>query len=177
MFTLPEPIIPPDAARIMSLRDGTAKMSKSDPSDMSRINLTDDADTIMKKVKKAKTDPEPLPSEAAGLAGPARGAEPGRHLCSAGRQHASRAFCPTSAAKASASSSPRWANCWSNICAPITARFNALKDDDEQLDAILARGGAPRARSRGARRWLARMTPWGYFAKSMKLGGLPCVSL
>src|SRR6476620_1486726 len=69
LFTLPEPIIPPEAARIMSLRDGTAKMSKSDPSDMSRINLTDDADAIMQKVKKAKTDPEPLPSEATGLAG------------------------------------------------------------------------------------------------------------
>jgi tryptophanyl-tRNA synthetase len=53
----------------MSLRDGSAKMSKSDPSDMSRINLTDDADTIMQKVRKAKTDPEPLPSSAEGLEG------------------------------------------------------------------------------------------------------------
>jgi tryptophanyl-tRNA synthetase len=69
VFTLPEPTIPPAAARIMSLRDGTAKMSKSDPSDMSRINLTDDADTIQQKVRKAKTDPEPLPSEVAGLEG------------------------------------------------------------------------------------------------------------
>ena len=67
IFTLPEPIIPPEAARIMSLRDGTAKMSKSDPSDMSRINLTDDADTIMQKVRKAKTDPEPLPGDKEGL--------------------------------------------------------------------------------------------------------------
>ena len=67
VFTLPEPTIPPAAARIMSLRDGTAKMSKSDASDASRINLTDDADTIAAKVRKAKTDPEPLPSEAVGL--------------------------------------------------------------------------------------------------------------
>ena len=67
VFTLPEPTIPPTAARIMSLRDGTAKMSKSDPSDMSRINLVDDPDTIMAKIRKAKTDAEPLPSEAAGL--------------------------------------------------------------------------------------------------------------
>ena len=59
LFTLPDPIIPKESARIMSLRDGTAKMSKSDPSDMSRINLTDDDDAIMQKVKKAKTDPEP----------------------------------------------------------------------------------------------------------------------
>ena len=68
-FALPDAIIPPAAARIMSLRDGTAKMSKSDPSDMSRINLTDDADMIAQKVRKAKTDPEPLPSEVAGLNG------------------------------------------------------------------------------------------------------------
>jgi tryptophanyl-tRNA synthetase len=67
LFTLPEPIIPPAAARIMSLRDGAAKMSKSDSSDMSRIALTDDDDTIAQKIRKAKTDPEPLPSEAAGL--------------------------------------------------------------------------------------------------------------
>jgi tryptophanyl-tRNA synthetase len=53
----------------MSLRDGTKKMSKSDPSDLSRINLADDADTIAQKLRKAKTDPEPLPSEVEGLAG------------------------------------------------------------------------------------------------------------
>jgi len=66
-FPLPEPLIGETAARIMSLRDGEKKMSKSDPSDMSRINLTDDADTIAKKIRKAKTDPEPLPSELKGL--------------------------------------------------------------------------------------------------------------
>ncbi len=68
-FPLTEPVIGGPAARIMSLRDGSKKMSKSDPSDLSRINLTDDADTISKKIKKAKTDPEALPSEIAGLAG------------------------------------------------------------------------------------------------------------
>jgi len=65
---LPEPLITGPATRVMSLRDGSKKMSKSDPSDYSRINLTDDADTIAQKVRKAKTDPEPLPSEEAGLA-------------------------------------------------------------------------------------------------------------
>ena len=60
-FPLPEPLIRDDAARVMSLRDGSKKMSKSDPSDQSRINLTDDADAIAKKIRKAKTDPEPLP--------------------------------------------------------------------------------------------------------------------
>ncbi len=68
-FPLPEPLIQGPATRVMSLRDGTKKMSKSDPSDYSRINLTDDADGIAQKVRKAKTDPEPLPSEPKGLEG------------------------------------------------------------------------------------------------------------
>jgi tryptophanyl-tRNA synthetase len=68
-FPLPEPVITGPATRVMSLRDGTKKMSKSDASDLSRINLTDDADTIAKKIQKAKTDPEPLPSELKGLEG------------------------------------------------------------------------------------------------------------
>jgi tryptophanyl-tRNA synthetase len=66
-FPLPEPLIQGPATRVMSLRDGSKKMSKSDPSDYSRINLTDDADAIAQKVRKAKTDPEPLPSEEKGL--------------------------------------------------------------------------------------------------------------
>jgi tryptophanyl-tRNA synthetase len=66
-FPITEPVITGAATRVMSLRDGTKKMSKSDPSDFSRINLTDDADAIAQKVKKAKTDPEPLPSEVEGL--------------------------------------------------------------------------------------------------------------
>src|ERR1700686_2347601 len=66
-FPLPEPLIQGPATRVMSLRDGTKKMSKSDPSDYSRINLTDDADAIAHKIRKAKTDPEPLPSEEKGL--------------------------------------------------------------------------------------------------------------
>ncbi|MFQ5565701.1 MAG: tryptophan--tRNA ligase [Paracoccaceae bacterium] len=67
-FPLPEPLIGGPAPRVMSLRDGTKKMSKSDPSDMSRINLTDDADTIASKIRKARTDPEPLPESVEGLA-------------------------------------------------------------------------------------------------------------
>ena len=66
-FPLIEPLIMGPAARVMSLRDGSKKMSKSDPSDQSRINLTDDADTIALKIRRAKTDPEPLPSDAEGL--------------------------------------------------------------------------------------------------------------
>ncbi|WP_457647015.1 tryptophan--tRNA ligase [Profundibacter sp.] len=68
-FPITEPVIEGAATRVMSLRDGTKKMSKSDPSDMSRINMTDDADTIAKKIRKAKTDPDGLPSEAEGLDG------------------------------------------------------------------------------------------------------------
>ena len=66
-FPLPEPLITGEATRVMSLRDGMKKMSKSDASDYSRINLTDDADAIAQKIRKAKTDPEPLPSEEKGL--------------------------------------------------------------------------------------------------------------
>ena len=64
-----QPLIMPEAARVMSLRDGTKKMSKSDTSDQSRINLSDDSETIAAKVRRARTDAEPLPSEADGLEG------------------------------------------------------------------------------------------------------------
>ncbi len=73
-FPLPEPLIKGPGARIMSLRDGTAKMSKSDPSENACIFLKDDADTIARKIKKSKTDPEPLPSERKGLEGRAEAA-------------------------------------------------------------------------------------------------------
>ena len=66
-FPLPEPLIQGPATRVMSLRDGTRKMSKSEPSDQSRINLTDDVDTIALKIRRAKTDPDPLPHEQKGL--------------------------------------------------------------------------------------------------------------
>jgi tryptophanyl-tRNA synthetase len=68
-FVPPEPYITGPATRVMSLRDGTKKMSKSDPSDLSRLNLTDDPDTIARKIRKAKTDAEPLPMAADGLKG------------------------------------------------------------------------------------------------------------
>jgi tryptophanyl-tRNA synthetase len=66
-FPVTEPVIEGAATRVMSLRDGSKKMSKSDPSDASRINMTDDADAIAKKIKKAKTDPDALPSDVEGL--------------------------------------------------------------------------------------------------------------
>jgi tryptophanyl-tRNA synthetase len=68
-FPLPEPMIQGPATRVMSLRDGTKKMSKSDPSEFAHIALTDDADAVAQKIRRAKTDPEPLPSEVGGLGG------------------------------------------------------------------------------------------------------------
>jgi tryptophanyl-tRNA synthetase len=146
VFTLPEPIIPPEAARIMSLRDGNAKMSKSDPSDMSRINLTDDADTVMKKVKKARTDPEPLPSEEAGLEGRDEalnlvgiyGALTGKTTEQVLAEFGGQGF---------GAFKPALGELLVETLAPISARFVELKDDRESLDAILARG-ASRARER-----------------------------
>lgn len=69
LFPVPEPLILGTATRVMSLKDGSKKMSKSDPSDLSRINMTDDADTIQRKIKKAKTDPDHLPESVQGLDG------------------------------------------------------------------------------------------------------------
>jgi len=147
LFILPEPFIPPTAARIMSLRDGTAKMSKSDPSDMSRINLVDDADTIMRKIKKAKTDPEPLPSEEAGLEGRAEaknlvgiyGALTGQSTAEVLAEHGGEGF---------GAFKPKLGELLVETLAPINARFRELKADREALDAILARGAA-QARERG----------------------------
>lgn len=147
VFTLPDPIIPPEAARIMSLRDGNAKMSKSDPSDMSRINLADDADAIMKKIRKARTDPEPLPSEEAGLEGRAEalnlvgiyGALAGMSTGDVLRQFGGQGF---------GVFKPALGELLVETLAPITRRFCELKDDREALDAILARGAA-RARELG----------------------------
>ena len=147
LFTLPEPFIPPSAARIMSLRDGTSKMSKSDPSEMSRISLTDDPDTVMKKVKKAKTDPEPLPSEEAGLEdrpearnlvgiyAALTGKTPAKVLS----EHGGQGF---------GAFKPALGEVLVETLTPINARFMELKGDQEALDAILARG-ASRARERG----------------------------
>ncbi|RKF21652.1 tryptophan--tRNA ligase [Altericroceibacterium spongiae] len=147
IFTLPEPIIPPGAARIMSLRDGSKKMSKSDPSDMSRINLSDDVDTIARKVKKAKTDPEPLPSEEAGLEERPEARNlvtiyatlSGKSVAEVLADHGGEGF---------GQFKPALAELMVESLAPIVTRFVELKQDREALDAILARGAA-RAREIG----------------------------
>ncbi|AIT80721.1 tryptophan--tRNA ligase [Novosphingobium pentaromativorans] len=145
VFTLPEPIIPPEAARIMSLRDGTAKMSKSDPSDMARINLTDDADTIMKKVKKAKTDPEPLPSEKAGLVGRAEAANlVGIYAVMTGSTV--DGVLADFGGEGFGKFKPALGELLVEKLAPINARFVELRQDRGALDAILHKG-AEKARA------------------------------
>jgi tryptophanyl-tRNA synthetase len=141
VFTLPEPIIPPDAARIMSLRDGSAKMSKSDPSDMSRINLTDDADTMMQKVKKAKTDPEPLPSEAGGLVGRAEALNLVT-IYAAVADTTVEAVLGEYGGEGFGKFKPALGELLVETLRPISTRFNELLDDREALDAILARGAS-----------------------------------
>ncbi|WP_298190457.1 tryptophan--tRNA ligase [Novosphingobium sp.] len=148
VFTLPEPIIPPEAARIMSLRDGSAKMSKSDPSDMSRINLTDDTDAIMQKVRKAKTDPEPLPSEAGGLEGRPEAANlVGIYAAMAGISQAE--VLSRFGGQGFGAFKPALGELLIEKLAPITARYRDLRSDTAALDAILA-DGAARARALAA---------------------------
>jgi len=143
IFTLPEPIIPPEAARIMSLRDGSAKMSKSDPSDMSRINLTDDADTIMQKVRKAKTDPEPLPSEKEGLAGRPE-AENLVGIYAALDGSSVNAVLQQFGGQGFGAFKPALGELMVSRLAPIAERFNELRQDIPAIDAAL-RKGAERA--------------------------------
>ena len=148
VFTLPDPIIPPEAARIMSLRDGSAKMSKSDPSDMSRINLTDDADTIMAKIKKAKTDPEVLPGDKAGLEGRPEAANlVGIYAAMAGTSV--DAVLGEFQGKGFGAFKPALGELLVESLAPINARFIELRQDRAVLQAILAKGAA-RARELGA---------------------------
>ncbi len=143
LFTLPEPIIPKAAARIMSLRDGSAKMSKSDPSDMSRINLTDDANTIMNKIKKAKTDAEPLPDSAAGLEGRAEAANL-VGIYAAMADVSVDQILAQFAGKGFGVFKPALGDLLIESLSPISARFTALKSDTAALDAILI-DGAERA--------------------------------
>ena len=144
IFTLPEPIIPPEAARIMSLRDGSAKMSKSDPSDLSRINLTDDADTIMQKVRKAKSDADALPSEKAGLAGRAE-AENLVGIYAAIAGSSIDAVLAQFGGQGFGAFKPALADLLVEKLAPIAERFNALREDTDAIDAML-RTGAEKAR-------------------------------
>ena len=144
-FPQPEPLIQGTAARVMSLRNGSSKMSKSDESDYTRINLTDDADLIAAKLKKAKTDPEPLPSEMDGLAERPEA----RNLVGiyAGLSDRSEAeVLQEFGGQGFGAFKPALAELAISVIAPISEKMNALLADEAQIDQILAEG-ADRARA------------------------------
>ena len=149
LFTVPEPFIGGGtAARVMSLRDGSAKMSKSDPSDMSRINLTDSDESIAQKIRKARTDPEPLPSEPAGLDSRPEAknlvgiyaAVTGGTVESVLADHAGLGF---------GSFKPALADALVALIAPLRTRLVELRGDPGGIDRILA-AGADKARALAA---------------------------
>lgn len=140
-FPLPEPVITGPATRVMSLRDGTRKMSKSEPSDMSRINLSDDADTIANKIRKARTDPEALPSEPAGLKGRAEAENlVGIYAALSGRKP--EAVLAEFGGAQFSQFKPALAEVAVEKLGPITAEMNRLMEDHAAIDAILADGAA-----------------------------------
>lgn len=138
-FPITEPVIEGAATRVMSLRDGTKKMSKSDPSDQSRINLTDDADTIAAKIRKAKTDPEPLPETLDGL----KDRPEARNLVNiyAGLSGLSAAEVVAENAGAQFGSfKPKLAELAVAKLSPITTEMNRLLKDPAEIDRILGQG-------------------------------------
>lgn len=138
-FPLPEPLIQGPATRVMSLRDGSAKMSKSDPSDQSRINLTDDADAIAAKVKKARTDAEPLPETLDGLADRAEAKNlVAIYAALAGTTR--EAVIAEYAGQGFGAFKPRLADLAVSELAPVTAEMRRLMDDPAEIDHVLADG-------------------------------------
>ena len=138
-FPLPEPVITGPAPRVMNLRDGSKKMSKSDESDYSRINLTDDADTIAKKIRKATTDPHPLPESLSGFEGRAEALNLitiYAALADKARDDVIQEF----AGKQFSVFKPALAELAVEKLSPITKRMNELMADPSQIDAYLKRG-------------------------------------
>jgi tryptophanyl-tRNA synthetase len=127
------------ATRVMSLRDGTKKMSKSDPSDQSRINLSDDADAIASKIRRARTDPDPLPDSLAALA-----ARPeARNLVNIYAALSNRtpeAIIEEFAGQPFSAFKPALADLAVATLAPITARMTELTADPAEIDRLLGRG-------------------------------------
>lgn len=142
-FPVTEPVIEGVATRVMSLRDGTKKMSKSDPSDQSRINMTDDADTITQKIRKAKTDPEPLPDSIEGL----KERPEARNLVNiyaALSRSTPEAVVAEFAGAQFGSFKPKLAELAVSVMAPISGEMNRLMADPAEIDRILG-DGADRA--------------------------------
>ncbi|MDO1559054.1 tryptophan--tRNA ligase [Brevundimonas sp. 2R-24] len=142
-FPLPEPVIQGPATRVMSLRDGLAKMSKSDPSDLSRINLLDDADAIAAKIRKAKTDPEPLPDTLEALE-----ARPeAKNLVAIYAALADRSEADVLAEYAGqgfGAFKPALAEVAVHALGPVTAEMRRLMNDPAEIDRVL-KDGAQRA--------------------------------
>jgi tryptophanyl-tRNA synthetase len=144
-FPLTEALIEGPGARIMSLRDGRAKMSKSDPSDQSRINLLDDAEAIAGKIRRARTDPAPLPETPQGLEGrPEADNLVGIYAALAGLTKAE--VLAQFAGKGFGEFKPALADLVIESLSPVSERMRRLMDDPAEIDRILA-AGAERARS------------------------------
>jgi tryptophanyl-tRNA synthetase len=139
MFPLTEPVILKEGARVMSLRDGSKKMSKSDPSEYSRINLNDDTDTLVQKIRKARTDAEPLPETASGLAERPEAA----NLVGiyAALEDISRDnVCAQFAGQGFAEFKKALADVVIAKVAPITSEMVRLEKDPAYIDGVLAEG-------------------------------------
>ena len=140
-FPLPEPLIKGPGARVMSLRDGAAKMSKSDPSDQATIYLSDEADAIAKKIKRAKTDPEPLPATADGLTGRPEAANlVGIYGALTGRSDAE--VLAEFGGKGFGVFKPALADLVVETLGPIGNELRRLEADPEHLSSVLANGAA-----------------------------------
>ena len=140
-FIQPEPFITGPAPRVMSLRDGTSKMSKSAESDMTRINLTDDADLIAKKIRKAKTDAEALPDKFEALSERPEAANLVT-LYAALADKSKDEVLSEFVGKQFSDFKPAMTDLAVAKLAPITTRMNELMDDTAELDSILAEGTA-----------------------------------
>lgn len=144
-FPQPEPLIQGPATRVMSLRDGAAKMSKSDPSDLSRINLTDDADTIAAKVRKAKSDMDVLPETVEGLDGRPE-AKNLVAIYAALSDTTREAVLAEFGGQGFGAFKPRLAELAVESMAPVTAEMRRLMDDPAEIDRALS-AGAEQARA------------------------------
>jgi len=144
-FPITEPVIEGAATRVMSLRDGSKKMSKSDPSDASRINMTDDADAIAQKIRKAKTDPDALPSEAKGLEDRPEARNLVNIFAALSESSVDQVLADVGGRQFS-EFKPMLADLAVEKLAPISGEMARLMQDTAEIDRILA-GGAARARA------------------------------
>ena len=138
-FPITEPVIEGAATRVMSLRDGAKKMSKSDPSDMSRINMTDDADAIAKKIRKAKTDPDALPSDVDGLEDRPEARNLVNIYAALSDQTVAQVLAEVGG-KQFGTFKPMLADLAVARLSPISTEMARLMNDQSEIDRILARG-------------------------------------